>query len=103
MVVAALEVGTTRWRGYDGLIRRWPRHRSAAHSMLFIGRPWTPKRRFVPRRLHPSPPPPAQDAAGNSASVFYYNIAVEEVDVLASVYGSEENFKQDMLERNVLR
>lgn len=52
--------------------------------------------------VYPSPPD-AQDAAGNSASVFYYNIAVEEVDVLASIYGSEESLKQDMLERNFLR
>lgn len=47
--------------------------------------------------------PPVQDAAGNPASVFYYNIAVEEVDVLASIHGSEETLKQDMLERHFLR
>jgi len=34
--------------------------------------------------------------------VVYYNIAVEEVDVLASIHGSEESLKQDMLERKYL-
>lgn len=44
-----------------------------------------------------------QDAAGNSANVFYYNIAVEEVDVLDAIDGKEESLKQQIWERNLLR
>lgn len=44
-----------------------------------------------------------QDAAGNSANVFYYNIAVEEVDVLDSIKGKEESLKQQVFERDLLR
>lgn len=52
---------------------------------------------------NPSLPPSLQDAAGNSATVFYYNIVVEEVDVLDTIHDSEESLKRDIFERNILR
>lgn len=56
-----------------------------------------------PANEHTRVPLCLQDASGNSANVFYYNIAVEEVDVLDSIHGSEESLKHDILERNILR
>lgn len=50
----------------------------------------------------PAPSQP-QDAAGNSANVFYYNIAVEEVDVLDSMQLKEESLKKQIWERDLLR
>lgn len=44
-----------------------------------------------------------QDAAGNPADVFYYNIEVEEVDVLDSIHGQAETLKRDVRERTLLR
>lgn len=54
-------------------------------------------------RLCPCPNFQHQDAAGNFANVFYYNIAVEEIDVLDSIDGKEESLKQQIWERDILR
>lgn len=43
-----------------------------------------------------------KDAAGNAASVFYFTIQVTEVDVLSSIYGTDETIKREGIERRAL-
>lgn len=43
-----------------------------------------------------------QDAAGNPAKTFYFNIRVEEVDVLDAIFGTEETLQRDSFERRWL-
>ena len=43
-----------------------------------------------------------QDTAGNSASVFYYNIKVEEVDAFNAISGMAAGMKRESYERKLL-
>lgn len=43
-----------------------------------------------------------QDAAGNTAVAQYFEIQVEEVDVLSTIYGTAETLERDSVERKLL-
>lgn len=43
-----------------------------------------------------------KDTAGNSASVFYYNIKVEEVDAFNAISGMAAGMKRESFERKLL-
>lgn len=47
-------------------------------------------------------PRATQDAAGNAAKTFYFNIRVEEVDVLDAIFGTEQTLQRDSFERRWL-